>query len=123
MRRRALAEQRDERRMGTKEEGGVWTEEGPRGHPQDGWSGRQKESTRGERGGHPRDAQAPCEGGKAGESCSLRPGHLAVLRREWSKGEGVGGLRALAKMKRDRKRIVAAGRQEEREEDHREERA
>lgn len=88
MRRRALAEQRDERRMGTKEEGGVWTEEGPRGHPQDGWSGRQKESTRGERGGHPRDAQAPCEGGKAGESCSLRPGHLAVLRREWSKGVG-----------------------------------
>lgn len=112
MRRRALAEQRDERRMGTKEEGGVWTEEGPRGHPQDGWSGRQKESTRGERGGHPRDAQAPCEGGKAGESCSLRPGHLAVLRREWSKG--VGRLRALAKMKRDGKRIVAAGRQEER---------
>lgn len=93
MRRRALAEQRDERRMGTKEEGGVWTEEGPRGHPQDGWSGRQKESTRGERGGHPRDAQAPCEGGKAGESCSLRPGHLAVLRREWSKG-GRGAARS-----------------------------
>lgn len=65
----------------------AWTEERPRGHPQDGWSGRQKESTRGERGGHPRDAQAPCEGGKAGESCSLRPGHLTILRRERSEGD------------------------------------
>lgn len=65
----------------------VWTEERPRGHPQDGWSGRQKESTRGVRGGHPRDAQAPCEGGKAGESCSLRPGHLTILRRERSEGD------------------------------------
>lgn len=31
----------------------------------------------GSRGRHPRGAQAPCEGGKAGESCSLRPGRLA----------------------------------------------
>lgn len=38
----------------------------------------------------------------------LRPGHLAVLRRERSEG----GVRA--EMKRDRKRIVAAGRHEER---------
>lgn len=38
-----------------------------------------EEIARGERGEHPRGAQAPCEGGKAGESCSLRPGRLAVL--------------------------------------------
>lgn len=46
----------------------------------DGQGGRRRARGGGERD-HPRDAQAPCESGKAGESCSLRPGHLAVLRR------------------------------------------
>jgi len=44
------------------------------------------------REGHPRGAQALYEGGKAGESCSLRPGRLAVLRARKREDEGVHAL-------------------------------
>lgn len=107
-------------------QGGRWTEEGPRGHPQNGMMVREAEGEHaaGE-GDHPRDAQAPCEGGKAGESCSLRPGHLAVLRRERGTGaKGREGRRARARQDEARRGNASRSHGDRRrEEDHREERA
>jgi len=87
---RAFVERRDERRMGTarrvkevkeRRRREAWTaEERPRRHLRRMDVRRGQGGKRRAREGHPRGAQALCESGKAGESCSLRPGRLAVLR-------------------------------------------
>lgn len=79
---------------GVEEKGEAWTtEERPRGHPQNRTEG-QEEIAWGKQEGHPRGAQAPCEDGKAGESCSLRPGCLAVLSLRERKRDRMKGERA-----------------------------